>query len=141
MIKKAPQSKALEKSRGQALICQTEGGQTRREVRLEDEIVWAAQKALAALYQTSKQNISLHIQNVYHEGELEEYSVVKDFLTTAADGKNCRVKFYNLDMILSVGCRVKSRAAVSFRPRAAARLKEHVIKSFLYLLKPGFFRQ
>ena len=131
MAKQSPQGKALEQAKGQVLIYQTEEGQTRLEVRLEGETVWLTQKAMAALYQTSKQNISLHIQNICNEGELDENSVVKVFLTTAPDGKNYRVKFYNLDMILSVGYRVKSRIAARFRQWATARLKEYVIKGFL----------
>ena len=123
--------KSLEKSKGQILIYQTEEGQTRLEVQLEGETVWLTQKAMAELYQTSKQNISLHIQNICTEGELDENSVVKDFLTTAPDGKNYRTKFYSLDMILSVGYRVKSHTATRFRQWATARLREYVIKGFL----------
>ena len=73
---------------GGILIYQTEGGQTKLEVRLEGETLWLSQADLSRLYQTTKQNISLHIQNVYEEGELDENSVVKEYLTTAADGKN-----------------------------------------------------
>ena len=100
---------------GQILIYQTEEGQTRLEVRLEGETLWLTQKAIAELYQTTKQNISLHIQNIYDEGELDKKSVVKDSLTTASDGKKYLTKFYNLDMILSVGYRVKSHLATHFR--------------------------
>ena len=85
MTKKVSPSKALEKSKGQVLIYQTEVGQTRLEVHLEGETVWLTQKAMAELYQTSKQNASLHIQNICSEGELNENSVVKDFLTTASE--------------------------------------------------------
>jgi hypothetical protein len=89
---------------GDILIYQTEGGQTKIQVRLEGETLWLNQADLAQLYQTTKQNISLHIQNIYDEGELDENSVVKEYLTTAADGKNYKTKYYNLDMIISVGC-------------------------------------
>ena len=85
------------------LIYQTEDGRTRIDVRLEDETVWLSQAALAELYQTTKQNISLHIRNILQEGELDDGPVVKEYLTTAADAKSYRVKHYNLDMILSVG--------------------------------------
>ena len=123
--------KLPEKSKGQVLIYQTKEGQTRLEVRLEGETVWLTQKAMAELYQTSKQNISLHIQNICNEGELDENSVVKDFLTTASDGKNYRTKFYNLDMIISVGYRIKSHIATHFRRWATERLREYIIKGFL----------
>src|SRR4030042_4682120 len=93
---------------GQILIYQTEGGQTKIEVRLEGETLWLNQAGLAKLYQTTKQNISLHINNIYDEGELNEDSVVKEYLTTAADGKKYKTKHYNLDMIISVGYRIKS---------------------------------
>ena len=121
----------MEKSKGQVLIYQTEEGQTRLEVRLEGETVWLTQKAMAELYQTSKQNISLHIQNIFNERELDKNSVVKDFLTTALDGKNYRTKFYSLDMILSVGYRIKSHIATRFRQWATAQLKEYIVKGFL----------
>ena len=131
MTKKAAAGTALEKAKGQILIYQTEGGRTGLEVRLEGETVWLTQKAMAALYQTSVPNINIHIQNICNEGELDENSVVKDSLITASDGKNYRVKFYNLDMILSVGYRVKSRTATRFRQWATARLKEYIVKGFL----------
>jgi hypothetical protein len=79
---------------------------------------------MAKLYQTTKQNISLHIQNIYDEGELVEKSAVKEYLTTAADGKNYKVKHYNLDMIISVGYRIKSHIATRFRQWATQRLRE-----------------
>jgi len=106
MSKKLP-----EKPKGQVLIYQTEKGQTKLEVRLEEETVWLTQKDMAELYQTTKQNISLHIKNIHEEGELDENSVVKETLTTALDGKNYKTKFYNLDMIISVGYRIKSHVA------------------------------
>ena len=83
---------------GQILIYQTEGGQIKIEVRLEGETLWLNQGAMAKLYQTTKQNVSLHIQNIYDEGELDENSVVKEYLTTAADGKKYKTKHYNLDV-------------------------------------------
>ena len=107
---------------GRILIYQTEGGQTKIEVRLEGETLWLSQSDMAKLYQTTKQNVSLHIQNIYDEGELVENSVVKEYLTTAADGKNYRVKHYNLDMIISVGYRIKSHIATRFRQWATQRL-------------------
>jgi len=116
---------------GEILIYQTEGGQTKLEVRLEGETLWLSQADLARLYQTTKQNISLHIQNIYEEGELDENSVVKEYLTTAADGKNYKTKHYNLDMIISVGYRIKSQIATHFRQWATQRLREYVVKGFV----------
>jgi hypothetical protein len=97
--------KKLTHQNSQIIIYQTEIGQTKIEVRLQDETVWLTQKSMAELFQTTKQNISLHLQNIFTEGELNENAVVKDFLTTAADGKQYQTKFYNLDAIISVGYR------------------------------------
>ena len=116
---------------GNILIYQSEGGQTKIEVRLEGETLWLNQADLAQLYQTTKQNISLHIQNIYEEGELSEDSVVKEYLTTAADGKKYKTKFYNLDMIISVGYRIKSHIATHFRQWATQRLREYIVKGFV----------
>ena len=85
------------------------------EVRLEEETVWLTQAQMAELFQTSKQNVSLHTNNIFKEKELNQNSVVKESLTTAADGKNYRVKYYNLDVIISVGYRVKSNRGLVFR--------------------------
>ncbi len=116
---------------GHILIYQTEGGQTKLEVRLEGETLWLSQAGLADLYQTTKQNISLHIQNIYEEGELSENSTVKEYLTTAADGKKYKTKHYNLDMIISVGYRIKSQIATHFRQWVTQRLREYIIKGFV----------
>ena len=120
-----------EKINSQILIYRTEEGQTKLEVRLEGETVWLTQKDMADLYQTTKQNISLHIQNIYKEGELTENSVVKESLTTALDSKQYRIKFYNLDMIISVGYRIKSHIATRFRQWATTQLREYIIKGFV----------
>lgn len=113
------------------LLYQTEDGQTKIDVRLEDETVWLNQKQLIELFQTTKQNVSLHIRNIFKEGELEENSVVKDYLTTAADGKNYSTKYYNLDVIISVGYRVKSHRGTQFRIWATTQLREYLIKGFV----------
>lgn len=112
------------------LIYQTEDGQTKIDVRMENETVWLTQAQMAELFQTSKQNISLHINNVFKEGELDELSVVKEYLTTALDGKKYKTKYYNLDVIISVGYRVKSHRGTQFRIWATQRLKEYIIKGF-----------
>src|SRR3990172_3869733 len=114
----------------QFLLYQTSDGQTRLEVRLENETVWLSQSQMAELFQTSIPNVSMHIRNVFAEGELQPGSVVKEFLTTAADGKNYQTKFYNLDVIISVGYRVRSEEHTSFRIWATQRLREYVAKGF-----------
>jgi len=112
------------------LLYQTSDGQTRLEVRLENETVWLSQSQMAKLFQTSIPNVSMHIQNVFAEGELQPGSVVKEFLTTATDGKNYQTKFYNLDVIISVGYRVKSHRGTQFRIWATQRLREYIVKGF-----------
>lgn len=112
------------------IIYQTEDGQTKIDVKFEDETVWLTQAQLCELYQTSKSNISEHIKHIFEEGELEENAVVRKFRTTAADGKNYNTTHYNLDMIISLGYRVKSKIATNFRRWATERLKEYMIKGF-----------
>ena len=117
-------------SQGDIVIYQTEDGLTKIDVRFNDETVWLTQAQLCELYQTSKSNISEHIKNIFLEGELDENSVVRKFRTTAADGKSYNVSYYNLDMIISLGYRVKSITATQFRRWATERLKEYMIKGF-----------
>lgn len=112
------------------ILYQTEDGQTRIEVRLQDETVWLTQKLMAALFQTSVPNVSMHIRNLFAEGELQADSVIKEFLTTAADGKNYTTQHYNLDVIISVGYRVKSLRGTQFRIWATQRLREYIVKGF-----------
>jgi hypothetical protein len=97
------------------MLYQTEDGRTRIEVRLENETVSLSQLAMAALFQTSKQNISLHLKNILKEGELAENRVVKEYLTTATDGKAYPIKFFNLEAIIAVGYRVRSHRGTQFR--------------------------
>ncbi len=113
------------------LIYQTPDGDTRIDARLENETLWLTQFQLAELFQTTKQNISLHLKNIFEEGELDEYSVVKEYLTTASDGKQYRTYHYNLDAIISVGYRVKSHVATRFRMWATQQLREYIIKGFV----------
>ena len=108
----------------------TDDGQVDIEVRLEDENVWLTQNSMAELFDTTKQNISLHIKNIFEEKELEENSVVKECLTTAKDGKNYKTKFYNLDLIISVGYRVRSVRGTQFRIWANQLIKEYLIKGY-----------
>ena len=112
------------------ILYRTEDGKTRVEVRLADETVWMTQAAMARLYQGTKQNISLHLKNIFSEQELRENRVVKEYLTTAADGKKYRTKFYNLEAIISVGYRVRSPRGVQFRRWATERLNEYLVKGF-----------
>lgn len=112
------------------LIFQTEDVHTKIDVKLEGETVWLTQAQLCELYQTSKSNISEHIKHIFEEGELEENAVVRKFRITAADGKNYNTIHYNLDMIISLGYRVKSKIATNFRRWATERLKEYMIKGF-----------
>ncbi|MHC1738978.1 MAG: virulence RhuM family protein [Ignavibacteriaceae bacterium] len=117
-------------SKSELLLYQTEDGKTQIDVRLEDETVWLNQNQMVELFQSTKQNISLHIRNLFNEGELEEISVVKEYLTTAADGKKYKNKYYNLDVIISVGYRVKSHRGTQFRIWATQRLTEYIVKGF-----------
>ena len=116
--------------KSELILYQTEDGKTRIEVRLQDETVWLSQKLMAELFQTSVPNINMHINNIFEEGELEAEPVIKDFLITAADGKKYQTKFFNLDVIISVGYRIKSHVATRFRQWATQRLREYIIKGF-----------
>ncbi len=122
------------------LLYQSEDGQLKIEVRMENETVWLTQADMVELFQSSKSNISEHIKYIFEEGELLEDSVVRKFRTTAADGKNYEVNHYNLDVIISVGYRVKSLRGTQFRIWATERLREYLIKGFTMnddLLKQG----
>ena len=115
---------------GEIIIYQTDDGLTHIDVKMEDETVWLTQAQLVQLYQTSKSNVSEHIKHIFEEGELEENAVVRKFRTTAADGKNYNTTYYHLDMIISLGYRIKSSIATNFRRWATERLKEYMIKGF-----------
>ena len=115
----------------QIIIYQAESGETKLEVRLENETVWLTQKLMAELFQTTVPNVNIHLKNIFEEGELDADSVIKDFLITAADGKNYRTKFYNLDAIISVGYRIKSTVATRFRQWATQHIKEYIVKGFV----------
>lgn len=118
----------------QFLIYQTDSGQTKIDVRFENETVWLTQALIAELFQTTPQNITLHIKNVYEEGELLEAATCKDFLQVRIEG-NREVKrtskHYNLDMIISVGYRIQSQVATRFRQWATERLREYIVKGFV----------
>lgn len=123
-------SMSTKNDKGEIIIYKTEDDLTNIEVKLEDDNVWLSQDQLVELYQTSKSNISEHISNIFAEGELDKNSVVRKFRITATDGKNYNVMHYNLDMIISLGYRIKSSIATRFRIWATGRLKEYMIKGF-----------
>ena len=120
----------MEENNSQIIIYQTESGETKLEVTFNDETVWLTQMQLCELFAKSKATISEHIKHIFEEGELVEDSVVRKFRTTAQDGKNYNTNFYNLDVIISVGYRVKSKQGTQFRIWATQRLKEYIIKCF-----------
>lgn len=115
---------------GEVIIYKTEDGLTRLSVNLKDETVWLSLNQIAELFERDKSTISKHIKHVFEEGELEEKAVVAYFATTAADGKEYQVEYYNLDVIISVGYRVKSKRGTQFRIWANKVLKEYLIKGF-----------
>ena len=115
------------------IIYQSEDGKTQLDVKLEGETVWLTQAQMVELFQTSKQNVSLHINNIYKEGELEKEATVKDYLTVQSEGTRTihrRVKYYNLDMIISVGYRVNTKRGIRFRQWANSVLKQYLVKGY-----------
>ncbi len=118
--------KKISSQEPQVLLYQTDDGTTRVEVRMGGETVWLNQNQMAELFLSTKQNVGQHIRNVFAEGELASESVVKDFFTTAANGKQYRTKHYNLDVIISVGYRVKSLRGTQF----PQQLRSYLVKGF-----------
>lgn len=124
----------MEENKSQIIIYQTENGETKLDVRFQDETVWLTQKLMAELFQTTSQNITIHLKNIFEEGELEEEATCKDFLQVQKEGNRevkRKQKFYNLDAIISVGYRIKSHVATKFRQWATQHLKEYIIKGFV----------
>ena len=117
--------------KGEIIIYQPDDKSTQLEVRIEEETVWLTQTQMAELFQTTRNNITLHISNIFKELELEQISVSKDSLLTAQDGKNYKTKFYNLDVIISVGYRVKSQRGTQFRIWANRVLKDYLLKGYV----------
>ena len=118
----------------QIIIYQAESGETKLEVRLENETVWLTQKLLAEMFQTTPQNITIHLKNIFDEGELSEIATCKDFLQVRQEGKRTverLQKFYNLDAIISVGYRIKSAVATRFRQWATRHIREYIVKGFV----------
>lgn len=123
----------MNENKGEIIIYQTDDGSTKIDVRFEDETVWLTQQQLCELYQTSKSNISEHIKNIYDEGELTEEATVRNFRTVQNEGgRNVsrNIAYYNLDMIISLGYRIRSIIATAFRRWATERIKEYMIKGF-----------
>jgi len=120
--------------KSQIIIYKTETGETKIDVRFENETVWLTQNALADLFQTTKQNISQHIKNIFEEKELSETSTVKKFFTVQKEGNReikREIDYYNLDLIISVGYRIKSSIATTFRQWATLQLREYIVKGFV----------
>jgi len=125
---------SLVPDRGQFLVYEAENGEIKIDVRLEDETVWLTQPLMAELFQTTQQNVSLHLANIYKEGELQREPTHKEFLSVRKEGTrevSRSLDFYNLDAIISVGYRVKSAVATRFRIWATQRLREYITKGFL----------
>ncbi len=124
----------MEDNKSQIVIYQTENGETKLDVRFQDETVWLTQKLMAELFQTSVPNINMHLKNIFEEGELEENRTIKEFLIVQQEGSR-EVKrkqvFYNLDAIISVGYRIKSHIATKFRQWATKHLREYIVKGFV----------
>ncbi len=117
-------------NQSQIIIYEGDDGESHIDVRFEGETVWLTQVQLVELFESSKANISEHIKHIFEEKELDQNSVVRKFRTTASDGKNYNVEHYNLDMIISLGYRVKSHIATRFRIWATTRLREYIVKGF-----------
>lgn len=122
-----------DEQKGEIIIYQTEEGQTKIDVRFENKNLWLSQQQMADLYQSSRTNIVEHIKHIYEEDELEEVATCRKFRQVQIEGKRSverEIPFYNLDMIISLGYRIKSRIATKFRIWATERLKEYIIKGF-----------
>ena len=113
------------------ILYTSDDGQTRLNLRVDAETVWLSQLEIAELFQTTKQNVSLHAKNIFEDSELRSDAVVKESLTTASDGKRYRTKLYNLELILAIGYRVRSPRGTQFRQWASTHLKEFLIKGFV----------
>ncbi|MFA5297373.1 MAG: virulence RhuM family protein [Lutibacter sp.] len=124
----------MKENKSQIIIYQTENGETKLDVRFQDETVWLTQKLMAELFQTTSQNITIHLKNIFEEGELDESATCKDFLQVQKEGNRevkRKQKFYNLDAIISVGYRIKSHVATKFRQWATNQLREYIVKGFV----------
>ena len=121
----------IRNSTAEFLIFTKQAGENGIEVRVQDGTIWLSQKLMATLFDCSADNISLHLKNIFADGELGENSVAEDFSVTAADGKNYRTKHYNLDAIIAVGYRVNGRRATAFRQWATAVLRDYALRGYV----------
>jgi hypothetical protein len=117
-------------NKGEIIIYQSADGQQKIDVRLENETVWLTQAQMAVLFAKNRNTITEHIQNIFAEGELSEISVCRKFRHTADDGKEYDTNYYNLDVVISVGYRVKSQQGTQFRIWATEKLREYIVKGF-----------
>ena len=115
-------------NKGDIVIYKTQDGLTKINVKFEDETVWLTQAQLVELYQTSKSNISEHIKHIFEEGELDENSTVRNFRTVVSNGKTYNIKYYNLEMIIAIGYRVRSNIGTNFRKWATNTLNQYIVK-------------
>jgi hypothetical protein len=120
----------MENNTNKIIIYENKEGKSSVSVKIDGETVWLTQAQMVDLFNSSKANVSEHIKHIFEEGELDKHSVIRKFRTTASDGKNYNIEHYNLDMIISLGYRIKSSIATRFRQWATARLKEYIIKGF-----------
>lgn len=126
-------NKEIERTHGEIVIYTADDGNTKIDVNFIDETVWLSQQQMAELFKTSRTNIVEHIGNIYDEGELDKISTCRDFRQVRKEGNrnvSRDIPFYNLDMIISLGYRIKSKIATDFRKWATERLKEYIIKGF-----------
>ena len=124
----------MQENKSQIIIYQTESGETKLDVRFQEETIWLTQKMMADLFQTTSQNITLHLKNIFKEKELDENATCKEFLQVQTEGNrqiNRKQKFYNLDAIISVGYRIKSNIATKFRQWATRHIREYIVKGFV----------
>lgn len=121
----------IRNSTAEFLIFTTQAKEDGIEVRLQDETIWLSQKLMGALFECSSDNISLHLKHIFQDGELEESSVTEYFSATAADGKNYKTRFYNLDAIIAVGYRINSKRATAFRKWATNVLRDYTIRGYI----------
>ena len=130
-----PQKPGSQNDKGKIIIYQSNDGLARINVKIQDETVWLTQAQLVELYNTSKANVSEHIKHIFEEGELEEAATIRNFRTVRKEGSrevSRNETYYNLDMIISLGYRIKSSIATAFRIWATARLKEYIIKGSIF---------
>jgi hypothetical protein len=134
MKKSLPPRDNLDFGKGQLVVYESEDGRIKIDVRLENETVWLTQQLMSELFQTTSQNVTIHLKNIFDEGELDEKATCKDFLQVKIEGKRQverKQHFYNLDAIISVGYRVKSHVATRFRQWATQKLREYIVKGFV----------